>query len=853
MRPAHLIVLLIATILCATAQLPGQSSVPEELGRIEKLKKVYKDPANNPLARARALEQMIGIYEQLVKSESKKPRTMRHILDGEIEWQLISAKLLVSERARQGRFAVEELGLAGDWAKDLSETLARLEVLLKPASDRLAQLGQYMRADDQFERNYVVTGLDLRLTRAKIEVDYYRAWVCYYRALLGNQASEQKQLLESAVEYLRRCIATDRANTNADTGDRSAFGQKAVFLMSKVLRRLNHLSQADKMLSYLETQKLSEQSAYQVGLERCRLLATQSHYDMALAGLGQVGEWCAGKKAFDQLPVRLTLAYLQCSIQAAKAAKLAEAGDIPAARQISRQRLEGLAKIFRLQTSSQVRGIIYEQVRKTRLADVPDESMADLELLAMGVGLAGQGQTQAALKFFDELLSRTDSAQLPLHAEALAQAGQAAQEQRPLLACNYLDRLVKKFPDSPQAQPGLILAVQISAKLCQDRPRDQAVEELCFKALERLMSRYPTSEQAKQWRFYWASLLSKRGELAKADEQFEQISKQHPSYVQARYYQLDLRRQLINRQASPGKNLAYTSLAQDFFALASYVRTSTAPAKHDDKTVQGFGARARLEAVRIFCVELNEPQTALRYLDSFAADFAGQPQLLSQAQRYRVVALSELGRLDQAGRLTIQMLRDDPAQTLEIADAMLRRMDQKFEDSTSDDISADDKQLAHCWMQLAQARLDLAQKSDSPDQQKAQSVLTAKEMLARAMLAAGELDEALNIFEGLHRSQSQSARYVRMMGKILLAQKRYDAAAQQWAQLIRGLERNSPAWFEAWYQALRTNYQAGAEPKKITQRIKQLQALDAQMGSEEMLAKFEKLLSELQTASVRAN
>ena len=92
-----------------------------------------------------------------------------------------------------------------------------------------------------------------------------------------------------------------------------------------------------------------------------------------------------------------------------------------------------------------------------------------------------------------------------------------------------------------------------------------------------------------------------------------------------------------------------------------------------------------------------------------------------------------------------------------------------------------------------------------------------------------------------------------MVGKILLAQKNYDAAAQQWQRLMRGLKRNSPAWFEAWYQALRTNYEAGGDHEKITRRIKQLQELDKQMGSDQTLAKFEKLVSELQMPRVTAN
>jgi len=65
LRPAHLIALVMALMLCGAAQLPGQSAVQEELGRIERLRKAYQDTGQKPLERARALEQIIAAYEEL--------------------------------------------------------------------------------------------------------------------------------------------------------------------------------------------------------------------------------------------------------------------------------------------------------------------------------------------------------------------------------------------------------------------------------------------------------------------------------------------------------------------------------------------------------------------------------------------------------------------------------------------------------------------------------------------------------------------------------------------------------------------------------------------------------------------
>ena len=66
MRPAHLIALAVALMLAGVAELRGEGAVQKELARIEGLKKLYQDEGRSPLERARALEQILAVYEELV-------------------------------------------------------------------------------------------------------------------------------------------------------------------------------------------------------------------------------------------------------------------------------------------------------------------------------------------------------------------------------------------------------------------------------------------------------------------------------------------------------------------------------------------------------------------------------------------------------------------------------------------------------------------------------------------------------------------------------------------------------------------------------------------------------------------
>lgn len=849
--------LVVALILIGTVSVQADSDVQESLGRIEQLWGQYRDTQQSPAHRAKALEDIIATYQLILDQDAPSSATVREILDGEIKWRLALANALVIERTIQARLAVEELGLAGAWAADLGSTISRAEKVLTQTTARLDQIIRHMRADGQFERNYVVTGLYLRATQAKFAVDYYRGWTSFYRALLTTDRPKRSELLQSTIEYLRACCAEQPGEPPAVQSDglgvRPVFRSRAVLLMVKALRYSGRLGEADRLLAWLERQSLDEQMAYEAALQRCRLLRDQGYYDTALMGLAQLRSWCNKKQTAKQASVQLTLAYVECTIRSAQARTAADRADLAAAGELSRKRLQPLAKIFQAHSSDQVRSIIYEQIYRTRLADGYGQSwdeLDSLEVLAMGVASAREGDISAAMKHFDTLLSRTDPESRKLYPEIFWQAGIAARDSDPLLACEYLGRLVDSFPDSPQSRTAVLLAVQVAARFRAENPDEPTAEDTCFTALQRLMTKYPNSSQAQNWRFYWADLLRSRADFSSAAEQFALVPKDDSQYVAARYYQLECQRQLLdNSPTDPaaGKDVKLAHLAREFLNLDRYVLDPATPAGNRDKKSRSYGARARLTAAGIFCTDLKQIEMGLMLLGTLSSDYADQDEILSQALRYRIVALAKLGRLNEVVDLTLPLLRDGATDSAKVADAILLRIREKFADSDSPASSDQDKQLADSWTRLAGARLDLVKKSDLSSEQKNRELLISQDMLGRALFAAGKLQEALDTFSNLNRIAPNSAEYIRMSGKILLAQKEYDAASQQWLRLIHGLKANSPEWFEAWYYALRTNFQAGGDREQIIRRIKQLQSLDPTMGSEETRSRFETFLAELST------
>ena len=854
-----ILTLILVGVLC----LQVHADVQDSLQRIERLWSRYRDAQDSPANRAQALEDIITTYQRMLDQDAPSSATVSQILDGEIKWRLALANALVIERTIQSRLAVEELGLAGSWATDLSGTISRADKVLNQTSARLEQIIRHIKADPQFERNYVVTGLHLRVAQAQIAVGYYRGWTLLYRALLTTDQLKRDQLLQSAIERLRLCCSEKPDELSTVQSDfRPEFRNRSVLLMVKALRYSSRLAEADKLLSWLERKSLDERMAYEAALQRCRLLRDQDHYDTALAGVAQLRSWCDLKKTTKDISVQLTLAYLECTVRSAQARAAVDAANLALAAELNRKRLQPLAKIFHAQPADQVRSIIYEQIYQTRLTDGYAQSwdeLDSLEVLAMGVVSARKDNITAAIKYFDALLARADQDSSKLWPETLFQAGKAAREADHILACEYLDRLAQNFPDSPQARSAVLLAVQVAARYRAAEPDNASAEKACFTALQRLMESYPDSNAAKSWRFYWADLLFSRGDVATAAEQFTLIDKTDPQYVPARYYQLQCRKHSLERSSDPAspdvdRPLKLARLSRDFIALARYVLDPATPADHRDQNSRRYGAMARLAAAGIFCTDLDQVETGLMMLGTLASDYADQDDVISQALRYRIVALAKIGRLNDAVNLTLPLLRDHAPDSAKIADAILLRLRERFTDAEPDSLSSEDKSLAEAWVRLARARLEMIQKPDSPPVKTDQELLASQEMLANALFIDGKFDAALAILNDLQQIYPNSAEYIRTSGKVLLAQKDYDAASGQWRRLILGLKADSPEWFQAWYYALLTNYRAGSNPQQIVLRIKQLKALDPDMGSEKICSRFESLLEELTSnAPVSAN
>ena len=839
------IILLIAVVLvCSVGAVRAEQTIEQKLKVIERLWVVYEDGGESFGRRAEALEGIIKGYQDVLAEQVEKPAGVREILDAEMQWRLALARALVVERTRQGRLAVEELGLAGTWVVDLQRTLERSEQAMAVTEKRLEQLIGHMRASAEFERNYVVTGVYLRAIRAKTELDYYWGMVHFYRALVSTEDQKRGEMLNKAIERLRKCCTGDGDEPRGEVGQGEEQGEwrnKAVLVIVKALRAGGKLQEAEQLLTWLEKQGLEDELAYQAALERCRLLRDGEHYDTALAGLGQLSKWCARKKTNEQLPVRLTLAYLECTVYAAQAQQDAGNGNPGIGKELSRKRLEPLERIFLAEQSEQVRRIIYEQVRGTRLSNEPTAEGEALELLAVGVDLAAGGKTAEALEFFEMVLAKGDSVERELRAEALWQAGLAGRKGFGLRACDYFGRLADEFPDSPRGKQATALAVSVGAEVRAERPNDGAAEEACFAALQRLMSKYAKSEQAAKWRLYWGQMLLGRGKLTEAVGEFGEISESDPRFVRAWYYRLECRRQLLLDRAGESavdNDGEFARLAKEYLALSEYVLDESSPAEHRDEMARRFGGMARLAAARIFFTELDEPQTSLMVLGTFAAEYEGQEELAGTAKRYRIAALTKMGRLGEAAEVAMELLADEKADAAEVVDALLPRIRAELGESMPGDLSAEQRALAERWVKLAEVKVRLMQEGNSAG-------AAEREMLGRALLAAGELDRALAAFEELDRENPNSAEYVGMMGRVLLARQDYVGADRQWGRLRRGLPAGSDEWFEAWYWTLRTNAEAGVEAEQIIRRIKQLQEVDEEMGSPQTRGRFEDLLGKL--------
>lgn len=208
-------------------------------------------------------------------------------------------------------------------------------------------------------------------------------------------------------------------------------------------------------------------------------------------------------------------------------------------------------------------------------------------------------------------------------------------------------------------------------------------------------------------------------------------------------------------------------------------------------------------------------------------------RLLHLAAQLRVVSLAGQGRIDEARQLFDSLAVADPASLLGLLQGLTRLAEQ---------IPAERRiPLAH--LQLETARRLRDQRTELTDEQRR----VLDECLADASLAAGNVVDAVAIYEALLRSAPADLSRMRMIADLLEREGSPDSltrARSYWRQVERAERPGTPGWFEARLRLAECALRCG-DREEARKLIAVTRLAYPELGGSELKVRFDQLEAKL--------
>ena len=208
--------------------------------------------------------------------------------------------------------------------------------------------------------------------------------------------------------------------------------------------------------------------------------------------------------------------------------------------------------------------------------------------------------------------------------------------------------IARAHGESPDALEATTLAVQLAATAytSEDNPQDVGdsagdVGEFYADALRTLLHNHPNSEAATYWRFYYAQLLSHRGEYAQAAAEYAQVDPGHEHYLSGAHLRLLSLVRVVKEQApARTRDAGFTarvdavlSAYRDLMRIAQSAREIDGMQK---QVVQRLLADGLLAVADVDILpSINRPAIALRRLTNFETRYPDTPDLQGKLWRCR--------------------------------------------------------------------------------------------------------------------------------------------------------------------------------------------------------------------------
>lgn len=404
-----------------------------------------------------------------------------------------------------------------------------------------------------------------------------------------------------------------------------------------------------------------------------------------------------------------------------------------------------------------------------------------------------------------------------------------------------------QMPDQPIAADAINNAVFLLHQLYVLTPQPSGAAKAYKHAANVLFDKFPVSKTAANERLFFArQVLIPAGQYTQAIKMVDQIPFDNPHYLPGQRFRLEwMQAQFDHRSSKPGM---VSPTAKQLLTAAKALRQEA------ESAIQAGGSKTRLAAAKkaagqatLIEAEMiarqGHPAQAVKLIASFDKQYAGDDQLIQQADRQRLLFLVADRRIAAAGNFAEHLIQQKPSQGAWIVDSVFNQIttqvDRLRTRAKNHPMAADH----HQWLNEAQDRAEiatrLAQLLDNWAERQhkmGKQLLPYQLMLVRSQLAAGDPDQAVKQLKPLIKAYPDQAQVIELQADALFA-RGSDAslteAAKYYDQLIAGLNPPYPEmYWHAWVRRLRINARLDKDTQDIPLRVRQLQRTDPNLGGQ---------------------
>ena len=428
------------------------------------------------------------------------------------------------------------------------------------------------------------------------------------------------------------------------------------------------------------------------------------------------------------------------------------------------------------------------------------------------------------------------------------------------------------LPKESDAKTAMQNAVGFLRQLLTDDPKlRKHLMPVYKRAFDVLQSKFPDDPMTDNERAYFVyEVVLKKGDYAEAIKIFKRVPQGHVTYFDSQRGIVDCEFELYKRRRAEKKDTRIIELLTEVKRVRREAELALEAAEPDKPLGPLYASAVSRLIESQLAVDRADPAAAVSALDGFEKDFSEHTDLIQEALEQRIIALSTLGKADEANTAATRMFNEFPDAAGAVVDNVLRDMivqvEQLREDFELLKIASDRQAVLRKIRNLSKTGELLANQliAWATEEGLAEDeMLTYRMIQVQSMIMVGKSSEAAQMLATIAEKYPGDANVLFTQAEALYkaglvktdaAAKTTDlrAAAKIYYQLIDGLDpaKNADAaanekmlgiWWQAWLRALQIAdvRQKGAD--QIPDRVEVLRGYDDNLGGTILRQRFLRL------------